>query len=116
QAFRVSPEYLAWNHHALELTEGAGRVEELCGLESWFTPPGQTLQPLPRWKMALTTYLGVLPTVVGLNLLVGTSLNPLGFWGRNVVFNALVVALLTWAVMPLITRALHRWLHRPQNS
>jgi len=30
---------------------------------------------------------------------------------NNLVFNAFVVALLTWVVMPLITRILRRWLH-----
>jgi len=30
----------------------------------------------------------------------------------NLVFNACVVALLTWVVMPLITRALRGWLRR----
>lgn len=28
----------------------------------------------------------------------------------NAVFNACVVALLTWVVMPVVTRILHRWL------
>ena len=58
-AFRTSPEYLEWNQFALDLTEGSGQVEELCGLESWFTLPGQPLRPLPQWKMALITYIGV---------------------------------------------------------
>ena len=31
-AFRTSPEYLEWNQFALGLTEGSGKVEELCGL------------------------------------------------------------------------------------
>ena len=52
-AFRTSPEYLEWNQFALGLTEGSGHVEELCGLESWFTLPGQPLRPLPQWKMAI---------------------------------------------------------------
>ena len=52
-AFRTSPEYLEWNQLAIELTEGSGRVEELCGLESWFTFPGEPLQRLPKWKMAI---------------------------------------------------------------
>jgi antibiotic biosynthesis monooxygenase (ABM) superfamily enzyme len=34
----------------------------------------------------------------------------------NAVFNAGVVASLTWLVMPLITRALHRWLHSEQEG
>jgi antibiotic biosynthesis monooxygenase (ABM) superfamily enzyme len=36
-AFRTSPKYLEWNALAVELTEGGGHVEELTGLESWFT-------------------------------------------------------------------------------
>ncbi len=47
-ALRTSPEYLEWNHTALDLTEGDGRVEELTGLESWFTLPGTALRPLPK--------------------------------------------------------------------
>ena len=110
-AFRTSPEYLEWNQFALDLTEGSGRAEELCGLETWFTLPGQPLRPLPQWKMAIATYLGVLPVVMFLSLTLGPLIGSWGFIAKNVVFNALVVALLTWAVMPIITRALHRWLH-----
>ena len=110
-AFRESPEYLGWNQLAVDLTEGASHVEELCGLESWFTLPGEPLQPLPQWKMAVATYLGVLPVVMGLALTLGPAIRSWNFILNNVVFNACVVALLTWVVMPLITRALHGWLH-----
>src|SRR5262245_42454273 len=48
ESFRTSPEYLQWNALATDLTEGAGRVEELTGLESWFTLPGAAVQPLPK--------------------------------------------------------------------
>jgi len=114
--FRVSPEYLAWNQLAAELTEGQGRVEELTGLESWFTLPGAPLQPLPKWKMAIATYLGVLPVVMVLSLTLGRLIGSWGFILSNAVFNACVVASLTWLVMPLITRALHRWLHSEQDG
>ena len=110
-AFRESPEYLEWNQIAMDLTEGNGRVEELCGLESWFTLSGETLQPLPQWKMAIATYLGVLPVVMALALSLGPFLRSWNFVLSNIVFNALVLALLTWVVMPLTTRALHRWLY-----
>src|SRR5467141_216691 len=70
-AFRTSPEYLDWNTLAVELTEGGGRVEELTGLESWFTLPGGSLTPLPKWKMAIATFLGVFPVAMILNLTLG---------------------------------------------
>jgi antibiotic biosynthesis monooxygenase (ABM) superfamily enzyme len=110
-AFRTSPEYLEWNQFALDLTEGSGHVEELCGLESWFTSPGQPLRSLPRWKMAIATYLGVVPVIMGLSLTIGPVVRSWNFILNNLVFNACVVVLLTWVVMPFITRVLHRWLN-----
>jgi antibiotic biosynthesis monooxygenase (ABM) superfamily enzyme len=110
--FRTSSLYLEWNHTAPELTEGTGRVEELTGLESWFTPSGATVRPLPAWKMALVTWLGVnvvtTPLLVWLMPLISPRLD---FPWNNFLFNAPVVALLTWVVMPLLTRLLRRRLH-----
>src|SRR5262245_22956330 len=110
-AFRTSPEYLEWNQLAMELTEGSGRTEELTGLESWFTLPGASLRALPKWRMAMATFLGVFPTALGLNLTLGRLIQPWPVVLGSVVFNAAMVILLTWVVMPLITRALHGWLH-----
>lgn len=109
--FRTSPEYLEWNALAVELTEGSGHTYEVSGLESWFTLPGAPLQALPKWKMALATFLGVFPTAALLNLTLGAAIRPWPFLLNSVVFNAAMVALLTWMVMPLVTRALHGWLH-----
>jgi antibiotic biosynthesis monooxygenase (ABM) superfamily enzyme len=111
EEFRASPEYLEWNQIAKDLTEGSGRVEELHGLESWLTLPGQPLLPLPQWKMAIATYLGVVPVIMFLSLTLGRVIQNWNFILNNIVFNAFVVALLTWVVMPLITRALQGWLH-----
>jgi len=110
-SFRTSEEYLEWNQIAAELTEGSGRAEEFCGLESWLTLPGKPLMPLPQWKMAVATYLGVVPVTLFLALTIGRLIRNLNFVLNNLVFNAFVVALLTWAVMPVITRILNRWLH-----
>src|SRR5262245_268747 len=100
EKFRMSPQYLDWNQLAVELTEGAGRVEELSGLESWFTAPGAPLRALPKWKMATATLLGVYPT----SLLLGETIGP---WTRgwpvplgSLLFAAVMVAMLTWLVMP----------------
>jgi antibiotic biosynthesis monooxygenase (ABM) superfamily enzyme len=110
-AFRTSEEYLEWNEVAVDLTEGGGKAEELTGLESWLTLPNQPLRPLPQWKMAIATYLGVVPVIMFLSLTLGRLIGNWNFVANNIVFNAFVVALLTWVVMPLITRALHGWLH-----
>jgi uncharacterized protein len=75
--FRTSPAYLEWNQTALELTEGNGRIEELCGLESWFTLPRGQLRTLPKWKMAIATFVGVFPVATALNLTISPFIRSL---------------------------------------
>jgi len=113
EVFRTSPEYLEWNQFALGLTEGSGHVEELCGLESWFTVPGQPLRPLPQWKMALITFVAVDVVTTLLFWTIGPMIQNWPFLIRNSAFNVLVVVCLTWLAMPLLTRTLHGWL-RPK--
>lgn len=117
EAFRTSPEYLAWNQFAVELTEGGGRAEELSGLESWFTLPGQPLRPLPQWKMAVVTFLAVDVVTTLLSVAVGPAIQNWPFLLRNSAFNVLVVACLTWVAMPLLTRVFSGWLQpKPESS
>ncbi len=67
--------------------------------------------------MAVATFLGVFPVAMGLNLTLGPLIGSWPFIISNAVFNACVVALLTWVVMPLVTRLLHGWLHpQPQEK
>ena len=107
-AFYASPMFKTWEDQIKPLTEGDPVHRELTGLEAWFRSPQN---PPPRWKMAVATYLGVVPVIMGLSLTIGPVVRSWNFILNNLVFNACVVALLTWVVMPLITRILHRWLH-----
>ena len=61
--------------------------------------------------MAVATFLGVFPVAMVLNLALGPVIRSWHFVLRNAVFNLCVVTLLTWVVMPLVTRLLHGWLH-----
>lgn len=110
-AFYESAMFKAWDEKARTLTEGEPEYRQLHGLEAWFRSPN----PPARWKMALATFLGVFPTAMILNLTVGPAIKAWPFIIRNAAFNACVVALLTWAVMPLVTRLLRGWLH-PQRK
>jgi uncharacterized protein len=107
-AFYASPMFKTWEDRIKPLTEGEPVHRELTGLEAWFRSPQN---PPPRWKMAVATYLGVVPVIMGLSLTIGPLVRSWNFVLNNLVFNACVVALLTWVVMPFITRILHRWLH-----
>jgi antibiotic biosynthesis monooxygenase (ABM) superfamily enzyme len=106
-AFYESPMFKAWDERARTLTEGEPVHRQLHGLEAWFRSPQN---PPPRWKMAVATFLGVFPTAMGLNLTLGSAIRPWPFLLSNTVFNACMVGLLTWVVMPLVTRLLKPWL------
>jgi antibiotic biosynthesis monooxygenase (ABM) superfamily enzyme len=107
--FYASPIFKAWEQKCGPLTESnSWTYRPLHGLEAWFRSPHN---PPPRWKMAVATFLGVFPVAMILNLTLGPAMSSWGFVPRNAVFNACVVASLTWVVMPLVTRGLHGWLH-----
>ena len=110
-AFYESPMFKAWEERARTLTEGEPVYRQLHGLEAWFRSPGN---PPPKWKMAVATFIGVFPLAMILNLTLGPVISEWPFVPRNAAFNAFVVALLSWAVMPGVTRLLHGWL-QPQS-
>ena len=107
-AFYASSLYLEWEKRIAPLSDGEPKVRQLQGLEAFFRQNGSALPP--RWKMAFATYFGVVPVVMGLALTLGPLIRSWNFLLNNLVFNGCVVILLTWVVMPLITRALHGWL------
>lgn len=86
-------------------------AHRVTGLEGWFAMnrPGETAAGPPSWKQALAVLFALYPTVMAL-----TFLNPL--WQsqslsvRMLFGNILSVALLTWLVMPAVSRLLGFWL------
>jgi len=107
-AFYASPLYHEWKKRVAPLSDGEPEARELHGLEAFFRQVDPS--PPPRWKMAIATYLGVVVVTMTLALTLGPLIRSWNFVLNNLVFNACVVAFLTWVVMPLITRALHAWL------
>ena len=61
--------------------------------------------------MAMVTLLGAFPTSLLLGETVGRWMVGWPLLLRSLVLAALMVALLTWGVMPLLTRALHNWFY-----
>lgn len=80
------------------------------GLETWFTVPGMPapVRPPPRWKMALVTWLALMPLVIASGKVVPADWSLL----PKVALSTLIpVVALTWVVMPNLTRVLHGWLY-----
>ncbi len=78
---------------------------------SWFSFGGQRREAAsPNWKTALSVLVGLYPTVVVLTVAISEVWPGGVLWQTLLVGNVLSVTLLTWAVMPGITRALNFWL------
>jgi len=88
------------------------KVHVLTGLETWFTLPSKVGEPSPpRYKMVVVTWLGVFPIVTILFSVFGHWLNLLPTLVRTLVFTAVMVTLMTYVVMPRITRLFSFWLY-----
>jgi len=104
-AFYQSEHFKKWEEYASTVTEQPV-YRELNGLEAWFRSPGAP----PRWKMALITLCGVFPVSVLLNLVVAPWIRPLPLPARLFITAIAMVGILTWLVMPLLTRSFKKWL------
>ena len=90
------------------------RVESFGGgFPGWFTAgapgPGQPALP-PNWKQAMIVLLALYPTVMLLNHFLSPRLATAPFPLQIFISNAVGTVILTWLVMPLVTRALSFWL------
>ena len=84
-------------------------VEIRPGLEVWMPPPGQT--PARPWKQFLLVWAVIYP----LQLAVPQTLQrlvDLPVPVRAILGSGIIVALMTWAIMPRLTKAVSRWLYR----
>ena len=106
--FYESEMFADWQRQIATLIEGPPSRRKLTGLEAFF----RSEKMPPRWKMAIVTFAGVLPTVLLWSTLLPPLLTSLHWLVVAAIVNAAVVATLTWFAMPLLTRILHQWLHR----
>jgi antibiotic biosynthesis monooxygenase (ABM) superfamily enzyme len=92
-----------------KLTEGEPKVETLDGLEAWFTMPGQPSPP-PRIKMAAVTWGTLFPLVSILLTVLEPVMKMIPFLGGTLLVTGLVTVLMTYVLMPRLTRLLAPWL------
>jgi antibiotic biosynthesis monooxygenase (ABM) superfamily enzyme len=90
---------------------GPTRTHIRTGLETWFTlPAAPGVPPPPPWKMAVLTWLSLFPLISLIAFTLGRRLADIALVPRTAITTALTVALMTWVVMPRVTRLLRRWL------
>jgi antibiotic biosynthesis monooxygenase (ABM) superfamily enzyme len=112
QAWEGSEERAEWLRRADELVEETTGVQRVSGLETWFAMPGRTAPAPPRWKMASVTLLAIVPLVLLMNLFVLPLIAGWALILRVLVFSGTLTGLMTWVVMPRMTRLFRGFLYR----
>lgn len=115
RAFTRLPEYREWMWKLGIHCEGDPVIQELSGVASWFTLPERPeLRPPSRPKMAAITLLGGYPLTA---VLPGALHSVTAAWPplvTKLLISGLVVAALSWVVMPALTRLFAFWLFTDQ--
>lgn len=105
-----------WFARGESLTVGSPTIEVITGLETWFTLSSrQPIIPPPRYKMAAITWLAIFPLVNIINSFAGFLLTPLHPLLRSLVLTGILVPLMTYFIMPRMTRLFAWWLY-PRHS
>jgi uncharacterized protein len=112
RAWESSEERQRWLRKARPHLREKEKVHVLTGLETWFTLPSKPGAPAPpRYKMAIVTWLAVFPVVAVIFSLFGQWLNLLPTLLRTLAFSAVMVTLMTYVIMPRMTRLFSFWLY-----
>ena len=116
-----SPIRHEWLQKGRKLAESDYDVQKMTGLEFWFTPyfndessPMIPLQPPPRYKMVIVTIpvisILLLTLVPQIHFL--TEMLSIPFPIRLVIALTITVLLMTYIIMPLLTKLLKPWLFK----
>jgi uncharacterized protein len=117
RAWLDSDQRAAWLERAEPHVIGPIRTSFVTGLESWFTLPAQPgLAAPPPYKMALLTWITIFPLITAIVAITGPTLKDLPLAVRLGITTALTVPLMTWVVMPRVTRLLRGWLYPDQTA
>ena len=114
QTWLDSPQHAAWLERAEPHVAGPMRTQVLTGLEGWFTLPTQPGLPPPS-KMALVTWATIFPLITLVVIVSAPLIGGLPLVARLAVTTGVTVPLMTWVVMPRVTRLLGRWLYPDQR-
>ena len=126
--FASKADYCRWcqSHEAAHWFRILNRLEEkppnldlMTGIETWFAVNSSTPRPMippPRYKMAVVTWLAIFVLIVIINLLFGGFLASLPMLLRSLVLTIGLVSLMTYIVMPQMTRWFSWWLYPNRRS
>ncbi|MEL6579635.1 MAG: antibiotic biosynthesis monooxygenase [Cyanobacteria bacterium J06621_12] len=109
-----SNEAAHWFKILNHLEDKPPNLEIMTGIETWFAVNSSMPRPIippPRYKMAIVTWLAIFVLIVMINLLFGAFLASLPMLLRSLVLTVGLVGLMTYVVMPQMTRLFSWWLY-----
>lgn len=112
KAWMTSRERQYWLAQAQPLVASDPQIQQISGIEAWFSIPGRALKTPPRYKTALLTWAVVYGLINLLNKFVTPLLKPLPSWLASLIICGIMVVLLTYIVMPQVTRLFSKWLYQ----
>lgn len=110
-----------WLKKGRELVEADPHVQKLSGLEFWFTPYYNdksssilALRPPPRYKMVIVTIpvISILLTTLVPQIHTLTEMLSIPFQLRLFIGITITVLLMTYLIMPFLTKLLRPWLFK----
>jgi uncharacterized protein len=107
-----SKERQQWLLKSLPMIQGAPKIQELCGLEAWFSLPGQLLnRPPPRYKMAILIWASISVLTNVLSFLPNSLLKGFPAVLSSTIVSAIITTLMSYVVMPQVTKIFSKWLY-----
>ncbi|MBD2678311.1 MULTISPECIES: antibiotic biosynthesis monooxygenase [Nostoc] len=101
-----------WIERAKPLIQTSENVQVVTGLETWFVLPRQPPKlPPKRYKMVLLSWLAVFVTLSTVRYFLKSLLAYLPELLGQIIIIGIVVCLLTYVVMPQLTRLFYKWLY-----
>ena len=114
-AWERSAERSWWVASAAGIAEDA-RMERRTGIEGWFDDPKDVVvadappTAPPRWKQMVSIFVVFFPLSLALQFFGAPVLGGLPLWVRVLITTAAATPLMTYLLLPLVTRALRPWL------
>ena len=91
--------------------------ETTSGIVTWFTLPGQNpVQPPPKWKMTVVSWLALYPAVTVVFALFGDWLAQIPLLIRTMLVTMVVMGLMSYVLMPRMTKWFSFWLFPKKNK
>ena len=91
-------------------------VARVNGLEAWFTLPDRAGTAPPKWKTAVLSAVAIYPIISVIPATLAPLVGALPGWLARLAVVVVMTPLMTWGVMPLLTRLFRPWLYPSRPS